>query len=37
MVESHKLVDNTTIYLYIYFDELRNAFEQNEIYIKERE
>ena len=37
MVESHKLVDNTTIQLYIYFDELRNAFEQNEIYIKERE
>ena len=32
MIEQHKLTDNTFIQLFIYFDELKNAFEDHEVY-----
>tara|TARA_B110000285_G_C15035673_1_gene569122 strand:- start:125 stop:301 length:177 start_codon:yes stop_codon:yes gene_type:complete len=32
IVENSKISDNTHLQLFIYYDELKNAFEYNEIY-----
>jgi hypothetical protein len=32
IVEGNKITDNTHLQLFIYFDEMKNAFGSNEIY-----
>lgn len=32
LIVENKITDNTHLTLFVYFDELRNAFENNEIY-----
>jgi hypothetical protein len=32
IVESSKLIDNVHLQLFLYFDEIKNAFENHEIY-----
>ena len=32
LIVENKITDNSHLTLFVYFDELRNAFERNEIY-----